>query len=355
MNTRIFLSQLKFGLRLYLRIPSAVFWVFAFPILMLLGLGVIFGGNGDSVVKLVWLQSGPPSDADTRLAKALQERGLTLETLSPEQAEARWKLGKLPAMLESEGGHYHLRVNTVLAAQGMQTEAMVQQGFLVAQARASGAPEPERIPVVMSSPGGRHGGPYAAYLLPGLLGLNLLTMGVFSAGIVDVILREKGGYKRLATTPLPRHVYLAAQLCVRLIVILAAAAALMLAGRLAFGVHNQGSMLALLALLVLGSACFISMGYVLGSLARNVETYNGIANLVFLPLMLLSGVYFSLDAAPRWLQQGVELLPLAPLLRALRAVFIDGAGLASQATSVAVVAAWTVLLFALATRRFRWV
>jgi ABC-2 type transport system permease protein len=207
----------------------------------------------------------------------------------------------------------------------------------------------------MSSPGGRHDGPYAAYLLPGLLGLNLLTMGVFSAGIVDVMLREKGGYKRLATTPLPRHVYLAAQMCVRLIVIVAAAAALLLAGRLVFGVHNQGSMLALLALLMLGSACFISMGYVLGSLARNVETYNGIANLVFLPLMLLSGVYFSLDAAPQWLQQGVDLLPLAPLLHAMRAVFIDGAGLASQARPVAVVAAWAVVLFVLATRRFRWV
>jgi ABC-type multidrug transport system permease subunit len=355
MNARIFLSQLAMSLKVYLRTPSAVFWVFAFPILMLFGFGLVFGGRGDGGVKLVWLQAGPPGTADAQFAKALQERGLVLETLNPEQAEARWKLGKLPAMLEGVGGQYHLRVNTVLVAQGMQTEAMVQQGFLIAQARAQGAPEPARIPVVMGSPGGHHGGPYAAYLLPGLLGLNLLTMGVFGAGIVDVMLREKGGYKRLATTPLPRHVYLAAQLCLRLIVIVAAAAALLLAGRLAFGVHNQGSLLALLALLMLGAACFISLGYVLGSLARNVETYNGIANFVFLPLMLLSGVYFSLDAAPQWLQQGVDLLPLAPLLRALRAVFIDGAGLASQARPLAVVAAWTVVLFTLATRRFKWV
>ena len=355
MSARVFLNQFKVSLKVYLRTPSAVFWVFAFPILMLLGLGVVFGGQGTAGVKLVWLQAAPPSDADAQLAQALQERGLTLEPLNSEQAEARWKLGKVPAMLEGVGGHYQLRVNTVLAAQGMQVVAMVQQGFLLAQARAQGAPEPARIPVVMSSPGGRHGGPYAAYLLPGLLGLNVLTMGVFGAGIVDVMLREKGGYKRLATTPLPSHVYLGAQLCVRLIVVVAAAAALLVAGRLAFGVHNQGSMLALLALLLLGAACFISLGYVLGSLARNVETYNGIANLVFLPLMQLSGVYFSLDAAPLWLQQGVDLLPLAPLLHALRAVFIDGAGLASQGRPLAVVGAWTVVLFALAARRFRWV
>ena len=112
MNARIFMSQLRMSLTLYLRTPAAVFWAFAFPILMLLGLGTIFGGQGDVGVKLVWLQSAPPSDADTRLANALQERGLKLETLSPEQGEARWKLGKLPAMLESAGGQYRLRVNT---------------------------------------------------------------------------------------------------------------------------------------------------------------------------------------------------------------------------------------------------
>ena len=355
MSLNIFLSQLQHSLRVYLRTPSAVFWVFAFPIVMLLGLGLIFGGSGDGAVKLVWLQAGPPGDADAQLAKALQERGLKLEVMNPAQAEARWKLGKLPSMLEGVGGQYHLRVNTVLAAQGMQVEAMVQQGFLVAQARASGAPEPARIPVVMSSAGGRHGGPYTAYLLPGLLGLNVLTMGVFGVGIIDVMLREKGGYKRLATTPLPRHVYLLAQLCMRLIVIAASAAALQLAGRVVFGIQNQGSALALMVLLMLGAACFISLGYVLGSMARNVETYNGIANLAFLPLMLLSGVYFSLDAAPLWLQQAMDLLPLAALLSALRAVFIDGADLSTQARPIAIVAAWSVVLFVLATRRFRWV
>jgi ABC-type multidrug transport system permease subunit len=355
MNTRIFFSQLQMGLRLYLRVPAAVFWTFAFPILMLLGLGLIFGGNTDSGVKLVWARSAPASDADGLLAKALAERGVALEIVSPAEAEVRWQGGKLPALLEGADGHYRLRLNTYLGAQGAQAEALVQQGFLMAEARARGAADLARIPVVMSSPGGHHGGPYAAYLLPGLLGLNLLTMGVFGAGIVDVTLREKGGYKRLATTPLPRHVYLAAQVCVRLIVVIASSATLILAGALVFGIRCQGSYLGLLLLLMLGSACFISMGYVLGSLVRNAEAYQGIANLVFLPLMLLSGVYFSLDAAPPWLQRGTDLLPLAPLLKALRAVFNDGAGLVSQGPGIAVVAGWAVLLFALATRRFKWV
>jgi ABC-type multidrug transport system permease subunit len=355
MNLRIFFSQLHMGLRLYLRVPAAVFWVFAFPILMLLGLGLVFGGGSDSGVKLVWARPAPAGAADDLLAQALTERGVSLDVVSQDEAEARWQGGKLAALLEGRDGHYSLRVNSYLGAQGMQAEALVQQGFLMAEARARGAGELARIPVVMSSPGGHHGGPYAAYLLPGLLGLNLLTMGVFGAGIVDVVLREKGGYKRLATTPLPRHVYLAAQVCVRLIVVVASSATLILAGAAAFGIRGQGSYVALLALLMLGSACFISMGYLLASFARTSETYQGIANVFFLPLMLLSGVYFSLDAAPTWLQRGTELLPLAPLLKALRAVFNDGASLASQGSGIAIVAGWTVVLFALAVRRFKWV
>jgi ABC-type multidrug transport system permease subunit len=180
-------------------------------------------------------------------------------------------------------------------------------------------------------------------------------MGVFSTGMVDVTMRDKGGYKRLATTPLPRAVYIAAQLCVRLTTVTVSAILLMLVGALVFGVHNQGGYFGLLLIIVLGGSCFASLGYFLGSFARTVESYNGIANMAFLPLMLLSGVYFSLDSAPVWLQKAADLLPLSPILRSLRAIFNDGASLASQGFWLAVLAGWTVVLFTLAVKRFRWV
>ncbi|PRC95245.1 ABC transporter permease [Solimicrobium silvestre] len=355
MYSRIFFNQLLMGLKIYLRVPSAMFWMIAFPIVMLMGMGTIFGGSSNSGIKLVWSQTAADSSEDVSLRHALAELGLTLEMLTPTQAEERWKEGKLPALLERQGERYSMRVNSYLSGQGMPVVSLVQQGFLMVQARALGTVELTRIPVVMSSPGGHHDGPYAAYLLPGLLGLNLLMMGVFSTGMVDVTLREKGGYKRLATTPLPRHIYLAAQLGVRLTVVIAAAAMLMLVGALVFGITNQGSYLSLLVLLVLGSACFTSMGYLLASFARNVDVYSGFSNMVFLPLMLLSGVYFSLDSAPVWLQRGADILPLTPLLKALRAVFNDGASLTSLGSSLAILAGWTLLLFVLASKRFRWV
>jgi ABC transporter DrrB family efflux protein len=355
MHARLFFQQVWMGLKLYLRIPAALFWIVAFPIVMLMGMGTVFGGDTPPGVTLAWERTGPAGAQDLALQQALQERGVTIEALDPAQAEARWQQGKLAALLEGQGEHTTLRINRYATAQGMQVEALVQQAYLMVQARAQGAAPPARIPVVASSPGGHHDGPYAAYLLPGLLGLTVLMMGVFSTGIVDVTLRAKGGYKRLATTPLPRSIYLGAQLCVRLIVLLVAAALLMLDGALVFGVRNQGSYADLLAVEVLGAACFISLGYVLASFARTPEVYSGIANLVFLPLMLLSGVYFSLDSAPPWLQRAADVLPPTPLLKALRAIFNDGAGIASQAPGLALLAGWTVVLFVLATRRFRWV
>jgi ABC-type multidrug transport system permease subunit len=351
----MFWQQFRMGLILYLRIPSAIFWIVAFPIVMLLGLGTVFGGSKDSAVSLVWEQAGPASKQDEQLRAALSAGGVSIDPATPAEAEARWKSGKLPAMLEGTDGHYTLHINSYLTGQAMQTTALVQEQFMVAQARAQGLGDPARIPVVMSSPGGHQGGPYAAYLLPGLLGLNLVMIGVFSTGIVDVTLRAKGGYKRLATTPLPRHLYLGAQLAVRIIVVLVSAALLMLVGVVVFGIHNQGSYASLLSVQVLGAACFMSLGYLLASFAKTPEAYSGIANLAFLPLMLLSGVYFSLEGAPAWLQRSADLLPLTPLIRVLRAIFNDGAALTGEWTGVAVIAAWTVLLFVLATRRFKWV
>ncbi len=351
----IFATQFLMGLRLYFRKPGAMFWMMAFPVLMLLGLGTVFSGSADQTIRLVWSQGSPVAAQDAALLEALKELGVTVQPVTADQADLRWKSGKLPVMLETLDGHYHLRVNSYLAGQGMPIVAIVQQGFLMVQARASGASQLERIPLQMESPGGHHDGPYAAFLLPGLLGLNLLMMGVFSVGMVDTELRVKGIYKRLATTPLRSSVFLGAQMLVRLVTVVLTAIALMLIGALVFDIHNQGSYVDLFALIFLGTACFASLGYVVASFCGTVEAANGLANLIFMPLMMLSGVYFSLDAAPLWLQQGVDLLPLAPLLHALRAVFIDGAGLASQGRPLAVVGAWTVVLFALAARRFRWV
>jgi len=340
----LLIRQFLMEWKLYGRDRVALFWAFAFPILMLVGFGTIFrSGSGPSLTLVV---AGP---ASTDLIQALEKTPVKPLRLTPAEAQARWKKGDTAAQLE-EG---RLRVNTYLATQGQLTAQIVQQANLAVQVGQAGH-APRFLPVSMESPGSGHASNYAAFLLPGLLGMNLLSMGLFSVGMVNVSYREKGKFRRLAVTPLPKWVFLAGQILHRLTVSFLQAAAMLLVGHFGFGITNQGSYLLLVLVLALGAACFMAMGFALSGFAKTSEGYAGISNAFFLPMMILSGVYFTLDSAPRWMQQAVVALPLSPYLKALRAVFNDGAGLDGHGAGLAIVAAWTAGCFLIAVKKFNW-
>lgn len=348
-------QQFRVEWRLYARDRSAMFWTFLFPLLMLFGFGVIFRSGGAPALTLVRVAPAQETARDRAFAKALEESHLKIVTLPAAEAEERWEKGQTTAQLESAGDGYRLRLNSYLVVQGQVAAQAASQAFLVAQARLNGSPEPERIPVVVESPGHARSETYAAFLVPGLIGLNLLTMGLFTVGMVTVSYREKGKFRRLAVTPLPKWVFLLGQILHRTTVVAIQTTLLLVAAWLGFQIANQGSYLRFAGLVLIGTATFLAMGFALSSLASTVETYAPISNLVFFPMMLLTGVYFRLDGAPQWLQKAVFILPLSPYLRALRAVFNDGATLAGHAVGLAVVCAWAVLSFVVAVRRFRWV
>src|SRR5262249_51068803 len=162
---------------LYARDKGAMFWTFFFPLLMLFAFGVIFRSGGPSITLV---RVAPPQDSalDRAFVKALDETRMKIETLSADEAEKRWKKGDTAAQLEGAPDGYRLKVNSYLVAQGQVAAQAASQAFLVAQARANGSPEPHRIPVVLESPGHARANSYAAFLVPGLIGLNLLTMGL---------------------------------------------------------------------------------------------------------------------------------------------------------------------------------
>jgi ABC-2 type transport system permease protein len=347
--------QFKIEWKLYVRDRAAMFWTFAFPLLMLFGFGVIFRSDGPPAMTLVRIAPAQETARDQMFLKTLKEARLNVVTLDAKQAEERWKKGDTIAQLESVGDGYRLHLNSYLLAQGQVVALAASQAFLVAQARVNGAPEPERIPMVIESPGHAHSTNYAAFLVPGLVGLNLLSTGLFSVGMVTVAYREKGKYRRLAVTPLPKWVFLGGQILQRVTSVLLQTLLLLLAAWLGFQITNQGSYLVFTALIVFGTATFIAMGFALSSFASTVETYGAVSNLAFFPMMLLSGVYFRLDSAPQWLQKVVLILPLSPFLRALRAVYNDGATLQGHVFGLTILAAWAVLSFVFAVKRFRWV
>jgi ABC transporter DrrB family efflux protein len=347
--------QFKIEWRLYLRDRVAMFWTFAFPLLMLFGFGTLFRSGGPPALTLVRIAPAHETARDQAFLKTLQEARLKVVTLDAQQAEERWKKGETTAQLESVGEGYRLRLNSYLVAQGQVVALAANQAFLVAQARVNGAPEPERIPMMLESPGHARATNYAAFLVPGLVGLNLLSTGLFAVGMVTVAYREKGKFRRLAVTPLPKWVFLGGQILQRVTCVLLQTTLLLLAAWLGFHITNQGSYVLFTILIIFGTATFIAMGFALSSFASTVETYGAVSNLAFFPMMLLSGVYFRLDGAPQWIQKLVLILPLAPFLRALRTVYNDGGTLQGHAVGLMILAAWAALSFIFAVKRFRWV
>ena len=339
--------------KLYVRDRGATFWTFAFPVIMLLGFGFIFRGGSGPVTTLVW--TAPVAiPGDGALEEALTRTPVKVLKLSPAEADARWAKGETAAQLESAPSGHRLRVNSYLLAQGETAAQIVQQANLVAQAKAKGL-NPELIPVSLESPGGRVAPNYAAFLLPGLLGLNLLSIGLFSVGMVNVAYREKGKFRRLGVTPLPKWIFLLGQVLQRLTVSLVQSVLLLATGRFALGIQNQGSYPEFFLVVIIGTGAFMAMGFALSSLANTVEAYGAISNLVFFPMMLLSGVYFTLDSAPIWIQKAVIALPLSPYIKALRGIFNDGAPLSTYLPGLGLVLLWGVLCFGVAVKRFRWV
>ena len=349
----LLLRQFVMEWKLFSRDRAAMFWTFAFPMLLLMGFGTIFRSGSAPAFTLVVSGDVRATRTGRDLLAALEPTPVKLLELSAQAAGERWHKGETAAQLEPAGDGFAVKVNTYLAAQGQMAAQIAQQANLAVQLRHGGT-EPTWIPVTMESPGHAHASNYAAFLLPGLLAVNLMSMGLFSVGMVNVSYREKGKFRRLAVTPLPKWVFLLGQILHRLTVTFLQSALMLLLGFLAFGIGNQGSYWMLAGVMALGTGCFMAMGFALAGFAQTSEGYAAISNALFFPMMLLSGVYFTLDSAPRWMQQAVIVLPLSPYLKALRAVFNDGAGLAGHGAGLAIVAAWTAVCFAVALKRFKW-
>jgi ABC transporter DrrB family efflux protein len=198
------------------------------------------------------------------------------------------------------------------------------------------------------------GARYIDFLIPGLIGVNLMGTGMWGVGYAIVETRSRKLLKRMVATPMRRAHYLLAYMFVRMAQVPLELLVLAGFGALAFHVPVRGSPVAMLAVALLGCLCFAGLGLLVASRARTVEAAAGLMNLVMLPMWGLSGVFFSAANFPDRMQPLIQALPLTALNDALRAIMIDGASLASQAGELAIVAAWGVLGYGVALRIFRW-
>ena len=329
-------------LREFLREPEALFWVFVFPILMACALGVAFRARGDEPV-VVGVVGG---SAARQVTETLNRTpGITVRSL--EVAEIGRALQRADVQVVVEPGTppvYHLDPTRAESRLARRTVDDLLQ-------RAAGRVD---VFAAREAPIEAIGSRYIDWLLPGLLGMNIMSTGLWGLGFSIVQARTRKLLKRLIASPMRRRDYLLAQLFGRLVFLGIEVGALLLFGRLAFGVPMRGSIALLLGTCLVGAVAFGGLGLLVASRARTIEAVSGLLNLVMLPMWVLSGVFFSASNFPAAMQPVIQALPLTALNDALRAVMLEGAGLGEVTHELGLLVGWGVASFAVALRIFRW-
>jgi ABC-2 type transport system permease protein len=341
-----FLQLFVARLREFGREPEVVFWVFGFPILLAVGLGIAFRNKPQEQVA-VGVLAGPGADAVARSLRA--QPGFDVRDVDAEGAGRELRLGKVSIVVvsgaapgaELEYRYDPTRPDSVLARERVHDVLE----------RAAGRTDPVAArETLVTEPGAR----YIDFLIPGLLGMNIMSGGMWGVGFVLVEMRSRKLLKRLIATPMRKGQFLAAMMASRMLMVFGEMALLLFFGWLVFDLVLQGSIATVAVLSLLGACAFSSLGLLVASRAKKVETVSGLMNLVMLPMFVLSGVFFSSDRFPTVVQPFVKALPLTALNDALRAVVLEGASLPSQAARIGVLVAWGVVSFAVALRLFRW-
>jgi ABC-2 type transport system permease protein len=335
---------IKARIREFMREPGYVFWVFGFPLLMAIGLGLAFRSKAPEPPHIAVTDSVSPSVAQA-LSKSSRLHSERLGRADAERALARTKVDLVvdqPDPLQPLVFEFDTAQEKSLLARAV-TEDVLER----AAGRKSSVALQER-PV--SRPGSR----YVDFLLPGLIGLNLMGSSMWGIGFNLVLARKRKLLRRYAVTPMRRSHFLLSYFFSRSLFLVLELAVLIGFGRLIFGTVIQGSVLGLLVAATLGAAAFAAIGFLIGARLSSTEVAGGWMNFVQLPMWLLSGSFFSYERFPAWLQFPIRLLPLTAVNDALRHIYNEAASLSSVGFELAVLCGWAVLGFGLAIKTFRW-
>ena len=332
--------------REFVREPAAIFWVYGFPLIMAVALGVAFRERPIEKIKVdVREDVGSPAAVAALKERLAADPRLEVTGVTAEDWKQRLRSGKsgLVVAATTDGG-YELwdepnREESALARFAVES---------VLYKPATGAPSLREQHLEET------GNRYIDFLLPGMLGMNLMGGGLWGVGYVLADMRIRKLLKRFLATPMRRRDFLLSVLMSRMIFTVPEVLVLLGFGWLVFGVKNHGSPLALVLLIVYGAACFGGLGLLVASRAKTIETVSGLMNLVMLPMYLLSGVFFSAERFPDWMQPFINLLPLTAMNDALRGVMLEGKSLAELWDELLILGVWGVVPFVVALKIFRW-
>lgn len=381
MNTRwtALVELTSARIREFFREPAAIFWVYGFPLIMALSLGIAFRDRPQAKLNIDLVAPGGDAAAPAWWSTLQADPRLTLHTPTPDAWTRRLRDAKTDLVLiapgmagsSGSGAPSNETPSNETPSNGIaphQTSAGGPSGWqvwseprradsLLAREvvenvlhRQTTAPSPDFEPRELQEAGSR----YIDFLIPGLLGMNLMGGGLFGVGFVLVDMRVKKLLKRFLATPLRHGDFLLSVMLSRLLFMLPEILALLLFSRFLFGVTVRGSYGELALLVLLGGFCFAGIGLLVASRATTLETASGLMNLLMLPMYVLSGVFFSADRFPEAMQPLVRALPLTALNDALRGVMLEGESLVELSRPCLTLVLWGVLSFAVALRIFRW-
>jgi ABC-type multidrug transport system permease subunit len=339
-------------LREFYRQPARIFWVYGFPTVLAVGLGLAFRSRPPESIQVDLVRNAASAPVERSLRdhdeKARREGGprLVLRVETAEEATQRLRTGKTPLVIEPAASGAIYRYDPT-RPEATAARAAVDN---ILQAAAGRKDPVATRDVKITEPGSR----YIDFLIPGLIGVNTMGGGLWGIGFLLVNFRIAKLLKCFVATPMPRRDFLLALLGARLTFLIPDLGVLLLLGTLVFGMPIRGSLLLVIVVDVVGALAFAGIGLLVASRAQSTEAISGLMNLVMLPMWLFSGVFFSSERFPAAAQPFIKALPLTQLINGLRGVILEGMGWLDVAPNLLILGAWAVVTFLLALRLFRW-
>lgn len=331
----------------YFREPEIIFWAMIFPILLSWLLGAAIGSGGRPVPSVAVVSRGAaPSDSVVAWIEGLTEGAdVHLVPLSMEEGLLALKKGRVSLLVERSAEDRLLYHFDPRSSDAERTWLLMERA-----AAGYGDGEGESSVSALDMPGTR----YIDFLVPGLLAMSIMNSAMWGVGWSLIELRMKKMLRRMAATPVNKQLFLGSYFITRLVINGIQFLALYLFVFFYFGVRIQGSIPALAAIFISGNLAFSGVAVVISSRTSNSRVGNGLINAITLPMMLLSGIFFSYHNFPGWAIPFVRRLPLTMLTDAMRSIFNEGSGLAEAALPSVMLAAIGVVLIYAGTRLFRW-
>jgi ABC-2 type transport system permease protein len=359
MNTLLRLTVAN--IRSLVRDRAALFWTFFFPVMFVFLFGWIFGGNADSKVAIGFVDQDN-TQVSIGLQKSLSQVSLlTIQTGSLEAEKAAMQHGDISSIVVVPAGtgaavaaktptDLQLYVDPSQSQVSQVVEQIVGQiasGFNLQLAGGTAVVGVQQMTLQSTNISS------VAYLVPSILAMALMQLGVFAA-IPLVQQREKGILKRIGATPLARWKLVGSNVLMRLMVALVDAVVILGIGLSVFNVQIVGSVLAVAGIVLLGAGAFLALGFMLASFLKTEEQATGVVQVVQMPMMFLSGIFFQFDFLPGFLQTIGRVMPLTYLADALRQVMVNGTQVAPLGVDLAILTGWLVVCLGIAGRSFRW-